>query len=119
LENNSLLYTSVDDIVFIKFKVKLYYNIDIQKNGGEMLTVRLPDNLEHLLNVVSQTEKKTKTQIVKEALQAYIVDLQSKKKQTPYELGKDLFGTCGSGDGSLSTTYKEKLTTRLNEKYHR
>jgi len=96
----------------------LYYNIDIQK-GDEMLTVRLPDNLEHLLNVVSQTEQKTKTQIIKEALQAYIVDFQSKKKQTPYELGKDLFGTCGSGDGSLSTTYKEKLTTRLNEKYHR
>jgi len=113
-----LLYTSVDDIVFIKFKVKLYYNIDIQK-GDEMLTVRLPDNLEHLLNVISQTEQKTKTQIIKEALQAYIVDFQSKKKQTPYELGKDLFGTCGSGDGSLSTTYKEKLTTRLNEKYHR
>ena len=87
----------------------MYYNIDIQK-GANMLTVRLPNHLEHLLNVVSQTEQKTKTEIIKEALQAYIKDLQSKKKQTPYELGKDLFGTCGSGDGSLSATYKEKLT---------
>jgi hypothetical protein len=30
-----LFYTSVDDMVFIKFKVKLYYNIDIQKRGRD------------------------------------------------------------------------------------
>lgn len=83
-----------------------------------MLTVRLPNHLEHLLNVVSQTEQKTKTEIIKEALQTYIMDFQSKKKQTPYELGKDLFGACGSGDGNLSSTYKEKLTEKLHEKYH-
>ena len=113
-----MLIISNYKIRLIYFKVLMYYNIDILK-GDEMLTVRLPDNLEHQLNVASQAEQKTKTQIIKEALQAYIIDFQSKKKQTPYELGKDLFGTCGSGDGSLSATYKEKLTTRLNEKYHR
>ncbi|MCK8825502.1 ribbon-helix-helix protein, CopG family [Fuchsiella alkaliacetigena] len=79
-----------------------------------MLSVRLPEELEEKLNILSEQEGTTKTDIVKEALRNYI---EEKEKQThPYELGEDLFGKHGSGKGDLSTTYKQKVRSKINEK---
>ena len=83
-----------------------------------MLAVRLPENLENELNRFSKIYRKTKTDIVKEALKLFF-EIESKKEQrSPYELGQDLFGRYGSGKDDLSTTYKQKLKNKLNEKYH-
>lgn len=83
-----------------------------------MISIRLPKNLEEDLNALAKSEHTTKTEIVKNALNFYIDSLALKKTQTPYDLGKDLFGKYTSEEGNLSTTYKEKLKRKLSEKYH-
>jgi hypothetical protein len=39
-------------------------------------------------------------------------------KKTPYELGKELFGLDGSGDGTLSTTHQKRYKEKLKLKYN-
>jgi RHH-type transcriptional regulator, rel operon repressor / antitoxin RelB len=84
-----------------------------------MISVRLPPELERELNILSKETGKTRTDIVKESLVSYI-DMFSKIK-SPYELGKDLFGTGNNGDKNLSVNRKKILKQRLldkNEKRH-
>ncbi|RLA76509.1 MAG: CopG family transcriptional regulator [Epsilonproteobacteria bacterium] len=83
-----------------------------------MLSVRLGDLLEKELTIVSHISHKTKTDIIKEALSHYFNTLKAKEKITPYELGKDLFGTAGSSDGELSVNYKNRYKKMLDEKYN-
>lgn len=83
-----------------------------------MVSVRLNNALENQLNFISSQSKKQKSQIIKEALTYYFDMLkQESKEKTSYELGVDLFGRYASNDGSLSTTYKQKLKDKLHEKY--
>lgn len=72
-----------------------------------MLTVRLSKEME--LQISKLTEKKniTKSELVKEALQMYIA--KNEKDDSPYTLGKELFGNFGSGNGNLSIGYKYKV----------
>jgi predicted DNA-binding protein len=86
--------------------------------GADMLSIRLPENLEDDLNLLAEREKTTKTEIVKNALSFYMESLKSKKRETAYELGAELFGRYGSGDGELSSTYKTKLKEILREKHN-
>lgn len=81
-----------------------------------MLTVRLTNELKHKLETFAKDEQQPKSQIVKDALLFYFENNQMAKKQTPYTLSKELFGRYGSNDGSLSTTYKEKLKEKLHAK---
>ena len=83
-----------------------------------MVSVRLDNTLENQLNLISSQSKKQKSQIIKEALTYYFDMLKQQSKQkTSYELGADLFGRYSSNDGSLSTTYKQKLKEKLHAKY--
>ena len=79
-----------------------------------MLSVRLSDDMEKKLSQLAKKTNHSKSDIVKEALNEYIVKVE--KKEQPYELGKDLFGKYGSSDGSLSSTYKKKIREKINEK---
>ncbi|MDD2652192.1 MAG: hypothetical protein PHX44_03990 [Sulfurimonas sp.] len=82
-----------------------------------MVSVRLDNMLENQLNLVSAQLSKQKSQIIKEALVYYFDMLKSEaKEKTSYELGKELFGKFESHDGSLSTTYKQKLKAKLHDK---
>ncbi|MGE4398689.1 MAG: ribbon-helix-helix protein, CopG family [Campylobacterales bacterium] len=81
-----------------------------------MLTVRLTDELEHRLDSFARSEHQPKSQVVKDALLFYFENKEEAKKQTAYTLGKELFGKYGSGDGKLSTNYKEKLKEKLHAK---
>ena len=82
--------------------------------GVTMLSVRLPEELEEKINLLSEQENTTKSDIVKEALENYI---EKKEKQVkPYDLGKELFGKYGSGNGDLSTSYKQEVRKKINEK---
>jgi hypothetical protein len=79
-----------------------------------MLTVRLPQALEDRLKQTAAAEKRTKTQVIRAALEAY---LQAQRGQSSaFELGQDLFGRHGSGNGNLSTTYKRLLKERIRAK---
>jgi hypothetical protein len=79
-----------------------------------MLTVRLPEDMEEKISQIAASEKRTKTQIVREALERYLEARQSRKSS--YDLGAELFGKQGSGRGNLSSDYrrlvKEKIRAR-------
>jgi hypothetical protein len=80
-----------------------------------MLNVRLNKDLEKKLADYSERMQQTKSEVVKEALVAYLN--KSTTEQTPYELGMDLFGQSGSGKVDGSSTYKSRLKDKLNEKH--
>jgi len=82
-----------------------------------MISLRLPTELETKLSQISETEKITKSEVIKRALIFYFKKYQ--KDHSPYDLGKDLFGEYGSSDGNLSQTYKKKLKDKLHEKHSR
>jgi predicted DNA-binding protein len=79
-----------------------------------MTTVRLPAALEKKLDSASKANKRTKSDMIKEALERYF-DREEPEKDS-YELGKEYFGQYGSGDGALSTTYKARLKEKLDAK---
>jgi len=79
-----------------------------------MLSVRISNELEKKVDQISERENMTKSDIIKEALEKYIIDYE--KKLNPYELGKDLFDEAGSGQKDLSKTYKKNLKGKINEK---
>lgn len=80
-----------------------------------MLTVRLPEKLERDLKNQARTEKTAKSEIVKRAIQEYLLNHRADK--TPYELGAELFGSGRSGRNDLSRNYKQMLTESLNDKH--
>lgn len=82
-----------------------------------MLSIRLDDLTQNQLNIYAQSKQTSKSKIIKDALNYYFEMLkQESKSKTPYETGAELFGKYGSEQGDLSTTYKQKLKKKLNEK---
>ncbi len=79
-----------------------------------MVTIRLPEDEEARLKIISTAENTSKSEIVKRALRSYFNGYF--KKSTPYDLGKDLFGKYGSGSGNLSHDYKKIIKEKLNAK---
>ena len=82
-----------------------------------MLAVRLSEALEYELNHFTKVSHQTKTDVVKEALRLFFKTQALNKQTTSYKLGQELFGKYGSGESNLSTTYKQKLKSKLHEKY--
>ncbi len=80
-----------------------------------MLSVRLPGELERKVKQLATVEGRTKTEIIRVALEAYV----KLKDQTAssYDIGKDLFGRHGSGRRDLSIIYKSKVKERIREKH--
>jgi len=79
-----------------------------------MTTVRLPDDIEKKLIILSRTKKKTKSELIKEALEQFFH--QQGNENDSYELGKEYFGQYGSGKRNLSTEYKKLIKEKLNAK---
>jgi hypothetical protein len=78
-----------------------------------MLTVRLPENLERELEVISEKKCTTKSEIVKTAIVQYIRE----NSKTPYEVGRELFG-CDESDITVgSVNYKQRIRRQINEKH--
>lgn len=76
-----------------------------------MRSVRLSDKLEKKLARLSNQKNVSRSSIIKEALVEYIAN--HKKDSTPYELGKDSFGTYSSGNNDRSVTYKARIKEKL------
>lgn len=79
-----------------------------------MTTVRLPADLEKKLDSASKAGKRSKSELIKEALERYF-DRDEPEKNS-YELGKEYFGQYGSGEGALSTSYKARIKEKLDAK---
>lgn len=80
-----------------------------------MVSLRLPGKIEKQLNEISEKEHLSKSSIIKDALNMFFNDYY--QKNTPYDLGKDLFGKYGSKKGNLSADYKKLIKGKLNEKH--
>ncbi|GHU80127.1 hypothetical protein FACS189462_5910 [Spirochaetia bacterium] len=79
-----------------------------------MISARLPDELEQLLGSASKAKHMSKSDMVKEALVQYLG--QDIEYNDSFNIGEEYFDDYGSGDGSLSQTYKEKLRDKINAK---
>jgi len=80
-----------------------------------MLSVRLPIELETEIDRLASAEKKTKSDIIKEALREYIA--AHRDRSSSYEIGQDLFGIASSGESDRSATYKQRLKDKLGAKH--
>lgn len=79
-----------------------------------MFSIRLSRNIEEKLDRISAEENVPKSEIVREALEIYITELE--KKKCPYKLGEDLFGRYGSNINTASAEYKERVRDKIREK---
>jgi hypothetical protein len=82
-----------------------------------MLSVRLPGELERKVKQLATAEGRTKTEIIRTALEVYVKSMD--QAASPYEIGKSLFGRYGSGRGDLSISYKNKVKERIRAKRSR
>ncbi len=81
-----------------------------------MTTVRLPTELKQKLEILARERHKSKTDLIREALEKFFYQEDSEKDS--HELGKEYFGKFGSGDGDLSLTYKARIKDKINAKLH-
>lgn len=79
-----------------------------------MRSIRLSDDIERRLDQLSERENRSKSDLIKEAIVEYLADREV--KQSPFDLGSDLFGVYSSEEGDLSTTYKTRIIEILREK---
>jgi len=74
-------------------------------------TARLPAETRNKLLVLSMHMNKTKSEIIKEALEMYYE--KEENEIDSYTLGLPYFGKYSLGAGDLSTTYKERFREYL------
>jgi hypothetical protein len=79
-----------------------------------MTTVRLPIDYEQKLDFLANLKKKSKSEIIKEALDIFFT--REETEIDSFKLGESFFGLYGSGDGTLSTSYKNKIKDKINAK---
>lgn len=70
--------------------------------------------MESKLEEISKSEKKTKSELLREAIELYFIEYN--KKRSVFESGKNFFGKHGSGQVDNSINYKKKLKERTNAK---
>jgi hypothetical protein len=79
------------------------------------LTVKLEPEMERALARCSAADGVPKSVVVKRALSAYL----AREPASAYEVGKDLFGRYGSGEGDLSVRRRERYAELVNAKRRR
>jgi Arc/MetJ-type ribon-helix-helix transcriptional regulator len=80
-----------------------------------MTTVRLPVEIEQKLEAVSKNRNRSKSDLIKEALEVFFS--QEENEKDSYEIGKVYFGKFGSENGGLSINYKKILKEKLRAKH--
>lgn len=82
-----------------------------------MITLRLDSKLEQSIDNIAKYLGLTKSELIRHSIQEYLKKIPN---QTPWDLGKDLFGRYSSGIGNLSSDrkyiIKKKIRAKLNEK---
>jgi len=80
-----------------------------------MTSIRLSSQIEEQLSETAETENRSITAIIRQALTEYFRNHCSAKSS--FEIGEDLFGTVGSGKTCLSRDYKRLFKKKLHEKH--
>lgn len=79
-----------------------------------MTSVRLPSDIEEKLQMLSIARHKSKSDIIKEALELLLRTETAEKDS--YEIGKDLFGRFGSG--GTGGDYKSRVKAKIRAKHN-
>ena len=82
--------------------------------SDQVTTVRLPAESRNKLYALAKTKGKTRSDIIKESLDMYYAHEESEIDS--YTLGLPYFGKYSSGEGDLSTTYKQRIKEKLRAK---
>ena len=80
----------------------------------KITTVRLPQDTRNKLNAISRAKGMTVSEIIRESLEIYCE--REENELDSYTLGLPYFGKYGSGEGDLSTTYKQRLREMIRAK---
>lgn len=75
------------------------------------LSIQLPDNLEQQLIIYCQQHQLSKNETVRLALERLLTT--ANKPLTPYELGKDGFGSDQTHEGDIAQHTKDLLKARF------
>ena len=78
---------------------------------AQITTARLPLDTRNKLLILSRKMNKTKSDIIKDAVEMYYK--QEENEIDSYTLGLPYFGKYGSGEGDLSTTYKQRIKEKI------
>lgn len=81
------------------------------------VSLRLGERLEQRLAAAARRLRLNKSELIKRSLQVYLDQVEPGK--TPFELGKDLFGTDTSRGGDVARRYKTLLRKKLRAKHRR
>ncbi|ENO96681.1 MAG TPA: ribbon-helix-helix protein, CopG family [Thauera phenylacetica] len=81
------------------------------------LSIRLDPELESELARAAAQTGRSKSELVKASLREYLARVAPRK--SPYELGKDLFGSADAGPTDLAERRKDYLTESLRAKHDR
>lgn len=78
------------------------------------ITVRVDKEFEHTLDTLASQEGISKSALIRQCLEDFVKRKQSEK--SPWELGKDIFGIYGSGEGDISTNRKNIIREKIHAK---
>lgn len=70
------------------------------------LSIKLPKILDERLEATAKERKKTKAEIILEALQEYLAKQEGTEPVTAYDLAKEFIGCIEEGPSDLSTNKK-------------
>jgi metal-responsive CopG/Arc/MetJ family transcriptional regulator len=79
-----------------------------------MRSIRLNKELEEELARLASQKEVSRSEIIKEAIQQYIVN--ESQLNNPYVLGEMYFGRYASTESDLSVTYKSRLKDKIRNK---
>ena len=82
--------------------------------NAQITSARLPYETRNKLIALSRSKGKSKSEIIKEAVEMYYG--QEEEEIDSYTLGLPYFGKYSLGEGDLSTTYKERIREILRER---
>ena len=77
-------------------------------------TARLPANTRNKLLALAKIKGKTKSDIIKEAIEVYYE--REENDIDSFTLGEPCFGRYGSGEDDRATTYKERIKEKLSDR---
>ena len=80
-------------------------------------TARLPADIQNKLLTLSRVKGKSKSEIIKEALEVYYEREESEIDS--FTLGESFFGSYGSGEDDRATTYKDRIKAKLADRMSR
>lgn len=73
------------------------------------LTVRLSDDLDEGLSVLSKKLRLKRSDIVRMAIERFLEEFEDKEEEKPYEKVKNLIGSISSGISDLGESHRKYL----------